>query len=1317
MIVEWAVRKLFRIQKPQPAKRKTRDVKSAGDKREPMLNEPVAGAATAAPTALQPLPVQAGAAPGVPPLQAVREPVPQPEKAKPAEGDGKPPTILNFRAWFMADPVKSALLIGLSFLSWLATYTGMLELVEANAGRLDMLSRVAMGFSVVMLMLMILYLLDSLYSHATPRLLKPVFVAGYAFLTLISVGFGFGFYWKYLEAQTEATRSAESAVSQVQVSLQLGQTRLEQLQETFTQLAALSKSKADTEREHGNTCPNSRPGEGPRMRLRDEDSQKFGYAAEYITSRVGTVKTDLNALNGDLVKVSTRAAETVGADGTRNEFLRDLGRKLDMTIARFNALATDPQIKQFRESMDQRAGMTVFPSGAGNATFSCPDTQMQTALRGVVRAIDDIPEIKNPKIAAVEGSEAIVEAFRRLATTLAALPTLKLPPSPEELRKQRTAAISAGKANAEISNVEPGLSGRDYIPLSAAVFVDLCILLISLNRRNDQFEEFHRSVASAKTGHIGTTMLEIFDAHQNEVSQEMLEIFHQAEFEFGRDYYLAVPLIKGSKDAVYLAAMQAKETEVAEAKLEALDENIGIQEHELQRRLVDQTEAERMKKQIVDYLSNLGTHRSRLQQSQKQLTLAFQQQPQHQQALTQQMGGIEQGLARYNQQIGLLEKELDSANRLLHGTGELVRKTKQELSELKHKKTLLHEEEQNQLKKRIGVSSQLDLAKEARFLSNLCVSLEANKILKLAGPWPTQNQVRAKLLADNSRFYAPDRNYRIYRFRRVADTQSQMVLDLMMEAAKRARENGELVNRANKHRDKLVASGEAKAIEPTPEMLELERQKKELAEARAAMDAQMVTFRSELGALIGVMQQQTQMAAAAATAQATASVAAATGGGGGQPHPHIDHNAADAFYTDLGRKQRTKLAEAAARAKTEEVRERIRESIGAVPETPTLVDFAVRGEAIGSSMDEIGAQIRQQLEGRGVAATGAEVRRASPRNGIGLSNVLGKLGGLTARLRAGMEAGDDGLPIPAVPQPPAAAAPAAIEPRLAVPPAAAAPQVPAAPATPAAVVPEPPLVALREPMVAVRPEVAEVGADQRRYNVNFDSIPLPPRVAVVEPAPATQAGTVPEAEPVELVAEPEPVVVAPEPAHDAVAAMAEIRAQMQQHDAPAAPAEEPPAGALSQKQKLASINGRLQRMSSQIADHDRGHKAAVYQDAAAPAASAASDEAAIPAAVTAAAIAIETPAAARPRSAERPHAHLTDPVDVVHSVDLNQDEAGGAVPLVREIDDADEPSEADHFEEGALPAFLKPVGALDEASEELGTRAMAERLRPVTKGD
>ena len=127
------------------------------------------------------------------------------------------------------DIKRSILIFGLGALSWVATYVGMLELIEANMGDLPLVHRVIIGFSVAMLMTMIIWLLDQLFKPHTLAT-KLSYAGGYIFLSLISIGFGFGFYWKVLESRGEASRSAESAVSQVQNSLHAASTRLEQLQ-------------------------------------------------------------------------------------------------------------------------------------------------------------------------------------------------------------------------------------------------------------------------------------------------------------------------------------------------------------------------------------------------------------------------------------------------------------------------------------------------------------------------------------------------------------------------------------------------------------------------------------------------------------------------------------------------------------------------------------------------------------------------------------------------------------------------------------------------------------------------------------------------------------------------------------------------------------------------------------------------------------------------------------------------------------------------------------------------------------------------------
>ena len=127
---------------------------------------------------------------------------------------------------------RSVLIAGLGLLSWVATYVGMLELIEANMGDLPLIHRVIIGFSVAMLMTMIIWLLDQLFKPH-PFITKTFYAFGYVFLSIISIGFGFGFYWKVLESHGEASRSAESAVSQVQNALHGASTRLEQLNATL----------------------------------------------------------------------------------------------------------------------------------------------------------------------------------------------------------------------------------------------------------------------------------------------------------------------------------------------------------------------------------------------------------------------------------------------------------------------------------------------------------------------------------------------------------------------------------------------------------------------------------------------------------------------------------------------------------------------------------------------------------------------------------------------------------------------------------------------------------------------------------------------------------------------------------------------------------------------------------------------------------------------------------------------------------------------------------------------------------------------------
>ena len=441
---------------------------------------------------------------------------------------------------------KLFLVLGLGALSWVATYVGMLELIESNMGELPIVQKVIIGFAVAMLMTMIIWLLDQIFSpiHFTT---KVIYVFGYLFLTVISVGFGFGFYWKVLESRGEATRSAEAAISQVQTALHAGSTRLEQLSDTLEQLTTVSTAKAIEERERGTSCPNSSPGDGPRRKLRDADAQKFSFSGDFVKGRVGSIRNEMTALDAELKKISDASQSTIDPKtGTRNEFMRGLNRRLDLTVAGFNAFRTDPQLVQIRSDLAVRAEKAVFPNGRGG-TFACPDPQLQTALRGVVRAIDQLPVMQRPHVAAVEGAEATIEAFRRLAATLQGAVILELPPSADELRALQKKAVQSvsGGASGQAAPVlaQPvGLSKRDYIPLAIAVFVDFCLLLVSIGRPINRLNGLVPVMREAERGPMIGILSRFNEIHRDPEIRQNFEVFRHVVFDMHGAYYVAVPL-------------------------------------------------------------------------------------------------------------------------------------------------------------------------------------------------------------------------------------------------------------------------------------------------------------------------------------------------------------------------------------------------------------------------------------------------------------------------------------------------------------------------------------------------------------------------------------------------------------------------------------------------------------------------------------------------------------------------------------------------------------------------------------------------------
>jgi hypothetical protein len=441
------------------------------------------------------------------------------------------------------DPLRMALIVGLAVLSWVATFAGMLELIEANVGELPLVHKIIIGGSVGMLMAMVVWLLDQLFTPAG-FIAKLLYLFGYVFLSAISIGFSFGFYWKVLESRGEGTRSAEAAIGQVQAPLQTATARMETLSRTLEQLKTTSQQKAEIERTQGTSCPNSRPGDGPRRKLRDDDAARFAFASDFVKPRIAAAREDIAAIEGDLSRL-LKAEPTLasGKENARVELMRSINRRLETTVTSFNAFRTDPQLRQIRTELAERAEKSQFIDTQGKP-YSCPDQGLATMVRSVVASIDALPQLEKPKIANVEGSEATIEAFRRLGATVQGLMTFKLPPSADELRELQRKAVAqaeAGRPRAALAE-SPGLSQRDYIPLAIAVFVDLCLLLVSIGKRSNRLDGLVDRMDEAGKGPMIQILSRFAEIHADPRIRENFELFRHVVFDLNGDYYAAVPL-------------------------------------------------------------------------------------------------------------------------------------------------------------------------------------------------------------------------------------------------------------------------------------------------------------------------------------------------------------------------------------------------------------------------------------------------------------------------------------------------------------------------------------------------------------------------------------------------------------------------------------------------------------------------------------------------------------------------------------------------------------------------------------------------------
>ena len=122
-----------------------------------------------------------------------------------------------------------------------------------------------------------------------------------------------------------------------------------------------------------------------------------------------------------------------------------------------------------------------------------------------------------------------------------------MPPSADELRELQQRAVQSVESTSPVavksfSAEQAGLSKRDYVPLAIAIFVDICLLLVSMGRPMNRLQGLVPKMVAAERGPVYQILSRFTDIHSDAEMRQKFEIFRHVVFDYGGDYYVAVPL-------------------------------------------------------------------------------------------------------------------------------------------------------------------------------------------------------------------------------------------------------------------------------------------------------------------------------------------------------------------------------------------------------------------------------------------------------------------------------------------------------------------------------------------------------------------------------------------------------------------------------------------------------------------------------------------------------------------------------------------------------------------------------------------------------
>ncbi len=454
-------------------------------------------------------------------------------------------------------------------ISFIGTYTGMLQVLQSGDNSFGFFGVAGVFLFILAATIIMAYSVSEMFRSGRSFWPRVSLVVTYIVTLLISVSFGFAFYWTQLEARSQAVGDAQRYLNAFDREITVAD---QQLAGTLTTLATVNAdftTRAAAERASGNQCADgSGGGDGPRTRHLAARAGEINALVMALTPQIDAVRADAAVVRSEFEKVQALGAKTAAdvAPEEREAVFRTAAAAANKAGATLQALSSSRSVKNYTADLRTWAGEYANPSlmrveaGTG-ARFKCYNTMIASQLNGVASDLEALPQLPVKELDSYAGAQATREALDRFWFTLATPvrnvidgPQTQTETEREEAVRREAIAEALGTrtdeaGGAEMSSLEAkelvdsqqGLRRNDTLPLGLAIVIDSLLFLSALwSQPGQKFAAFARMMKDLRGEKERPLAL----------VQGSKDIQHNPDFSFLRPYvfthydevYLALPV-------------------------------------------------------------------------------------------------------------------------------------------------------------------------------------------------------------------------------------------------------------------------------------------------------------------------------------------------------------------------------------------------------------------------------------------------------------------------------------------------------------------------------------------------------------------------------------------------------------------------------------------------------------------------------------------------------------------------------------------------------------------------------------------------------